>query len=107
MVGSPSLLKIEDSFLPEAMLDGSKVAGVKETVWFELSNETFPNFSCSGISLVLEAGVDLEGKLVNSNSVVLQSTVEASGGIGIVTDIERFSDLETLLRVTAFVKVRE
>ena len=41
--------------------------------------------------------------MVNSNSVVFQSTVEASGGIGIVTDIERFSDLERLLRVTAFV----
>ena len=35
--------------------------------------------------------------------MVLQSTVEASGGISIVTDIERFSDLERLLRVTAFV----
>ena len=35
--------------------------------------------------------------------MVFQSTVEASGGIGIVTDIERFSDLERLLRVTAFV----
>ena len=33
----------------------------------------------------------------------MQSPVEASGGISIVTDIERFSDLERLLRVTAFV----
>ena len=41
--------------------------------------------------------------MLNSNSVVLQSTVEASGGIGIVTDIEHFSGLERLLRVTAFV----
>ena len=41
--------------------------------------------------------------MVNSNSVVLQSTVEASGCIGIVTDIEHFSDLKRLLRVTAFV----
>ena len=63
-----------------------------------MNNETFPDFSFSESSLVLEAGVDLEEKLVNSNSVVLQSTVEASGGIGIVTDIERFSDLERLLR---------
>ena len=99
----PSLLKIEDSVWPEAMLDGFKVAGGKETVEFELNNETFPDFSSSGSSLILEAGVDLEEKLVNSNSVVLQSTVEASGGIGIVTHIELFSDLERLLRVTAFV----
>ena len=35
--------------------------------------------------------------------MVLQSTVEASGCIGIVTDIEHFSDLKRLLRVTAFV----
>ena len=40
---------------------------------------------------------------VNSHSVVLQSTVEASGGIGIMIDNERFSDMERLLRVTAFV----
>ena len=99
----PSLLKIEDSVWPEAMLDGFKVAGGKETVEFELNNETFPDFSSSGRSLVLEAGVDLEEKLVNKDSVVLQSTVEVSGSIGIVTDIERFSDLERLLRVTAFV----
>ena len=85
------------------MLDGSKVAGGKETVEFELNNETFPDFSCSGSSLVLEAGVDLEEKSVSSYSVVLQSTVEASGGIGIVIDIERFSDLERSLKVTAFV----
>ena len=99
----PSLLKIEDSVLPEAILDGFKVAGGKETVEFELNNETSNDFSCSGSSLVLEAGVDLEEKWVNNNSVVLQSTVGASGGIGIVIDIERFSDLERLLRVTAFV----
>ena len=97
----PSLLKIEDSVLPEAILDSSKVAGGKETVEFELNNETFPDFSCSGSSLVLEAGVDLEEKSVNNNSVVLQSTVGGSGGIGIV--ISDFSDLERLLRVTAFV----
>ena len=35
--------------------------------------------------------------------MVLQSTVETSSGIGIVTDIECFSDLERLLRLTAFV----
>ena len=81
------------------MLGGSKVAGGKETVEFELNNETFPDFSCSGSSLVLESGVDLEEKLVNSDSVVLQSTVESSDGIV----IERFGDLERLLRVTAFV----
>ena len=63
-----------------------------------MNNETFSDFSFSESSLVLEAGVDLEEKLVNSNSVVSQITVEASGGIGIVTDIERFSDLERLLR---------
>ena len=96
-------MKIEDSVWPEAILDGFKVAGGKETVEFEFNNETFPDFSSSGSSLVLEAGVGFEEELVNSNSVVLQSTVEASGGIGIVTDIERFSDLERLLRVTAFV----
>ena len=33
----PSLLKIKDSVLPEAMLDGSKVAGGKETIEFELN----------------------------------------------------------------------
>ena len=82
---------------------GFKVVDGKETVEFEQNNETFPNFSSFGSSLVLEAGVDLEEKLVNSNSVVLQNTVETSSGIGIVTDIERFSDLERLLRVTAFV----
>ena len=85
------------------MLDGSKVAGGKETVQFELNNETFPHFSCSRSLLVLKACVDLEEKLVNSNRVVLQNMMEASGGIGIVIDIERFSDLERLLRVTAFV----
>ena len=63
-----------------------------------MNNETFSDFSFSESSLVLEAGVDLEGKLVNSNSVVSQITVEASGGLGIVTDIEHFSDLERLLR---------
>ena len=47
--------------------------------------------------------VDLEEKSVNNKGVALQSTVEASGGIGIVIDIERFSDLERLLRLTAFV----
>ena len=78
-------MKIEDSVWPEAMFDGFKVAGGKETVEFELNNETFSDFSSSGSSLVLEPGVDLEENLVNSNSVVLQSTVEASGGIGIVT----------------------
>ena len=35
--------------------------------------------------------------------LVVPSTVGASGGIGIVIDIERFSDLERLLRVTALV----
>ena len=35
--------------------------------------------------------------------MVLQSTVEASGGIIIVIDIECFGDLERLLRVVAFV----
>ena len=35
--------------------------------------------------------------------MVLQNTVGVSGGIGIVIDIERFSDLERLLRVTALV----
>ena len=83
------------------MLDSSEVAGGKETVEFELNNETFPDFSCSRSSLVLEAGVDLEEKSVNNYSVVLQSTVGGSGGIGIV--ISDFSDLERLLRVTAFV----
>ena len=83
----PSLLEIEDSVLPEAMLDGSKVAGGKETVEFELNNETFPDFNCSGSSLVLEAGVDLEEKSVNNNGVVLQSTVGVSFGIGIASDI--------------------
>ena len=68
-----------------------------------MNNETFPDFSCCGSSLVLKADVDLVEKLVNNNSVVLQSTVGASGGIGIVIDIERFNDLERLLRVTAFV----
>ena len=34
--------------------------------------------------------------------MVLQSTVEAFGGIGIVIGIEHFSDLERLLRVAAF-----
>ena len=99
----PFLLKIEDSVLPEAMFDGSKVAGGNKTVEFELNNNTFPDFSCSGILLVLEAGVDLEKKSVNNNGVVLQNTVGASGTIGIVIDIERFSDLERLLRVTVFV----
>ena len=103
----PSLLEIEDSVLPEAMLDGSKVAGGKETVEFELNNETCPNFSCSGSSLILEVGVDLEEKLVKSNSVVLQSTAEASGSTGIVIDIERFSDLGRLLRVKKSVKKTE
>ena len=42
--------------------------------------------------LVLKAGVDLEEKLININSVVLQSAEEASGGIGIVINIERFGD---------------
>ena len=42
----PSLLKIEDSVLPEAMLDGSNVSGGNETVEFELNYETFPDFSC-------------------------------------------------------------
>ena len=96
----PSLLKIKDSVLPDV---GSKVAVGKETVEFELNNEAFPDFSCSRSSLVLKAGVDLEEKLVKSDSMVLQSTVEASGGIDIVIDIERFSDLERLLRVTVFV----
>ena len=50
--------------------------------------------------LVLEAGVNWE-ELVNK--VLLQSTVEAFSGIGIVFDIERFSNLERLLRVTAFI----
>ena len=53
--------------------------------------------------LVLEIGVDLEEKLVNSNCVVLQSTLEAPGGITIVIDIECFSELERLLRVSTFV----
>ena len=35
--------------------------------------------------------------------MVLQNTVGVSGGIGIVIDIERFIDLERLLRVTALV----
>ena len=98
---------VEDSVLPEAMLDSSKVAGGKETVEFELNNETCPNFSCSGSSLILEVDVDLEKKLVESNSVVLQSTAEASGSIGIVIDIERFSDLGRLLRVKKSVKKTE
>ena len=99
----PSLLKIEDSVWPEAMLDRSKVAGGKETVGFELNSDTFPSFSSSGSLLVLEDGVDLEEKLVNSNSVVLKSTVEAFGGIGVVIDIEPFSDLEKILKVSVFV----
>ena len=98
---------VEDSVLPEAMLDSSKVADGKETVEFELNNETCPNFSCSGSSLILEVGVDLEEKLVKSNSVVLQSTAEASGSTGIVIDIERFSDLGRLLRVKKSVKKTE
>ena len=44
-----------------------------------MNNETFLEFS-SGSSLVLEAGVDLKEKLVNSNSVILKSTVETSSG---------------------------
>ena len=83
-------------------MDGSKVAGGKKTVEFELNRETFPDFSCSGNSLGVEAGVDLEEKLINSNSVVLKSTVEASGGIGAVIDIERSSELEKLLKMKAF-----
>ena len=98
---------VEDSVLPEAMLDSSKVADGKETVEFELNNETCPNFSCSGSSLILEVGVDLEEKLVKSNSVVLQSTAEASGSIGIVIDNERFSDLARLMRVKKSVKKTE
>ena len=35
--------------------------------------------------------------------MISQSTVEVPGGIGIVSDIKRFRDLERLLRVTAFV----
>lgn len=35
--------------------------------------------------------------------MVFKSTVEASGGIGVVIDFERYSDLESLLRVTTFV----
>ena len=35
--------------------------------------------------------------------MVFKSTVEASGGIGVVIDVERYSDLESLLRVTTFV----
>ena len=62
-----------------------------------------PILVASGSLLVLEVGVDLEEKLVNSNCVVLQSTVEAPGDIGIVIDIECFSELERLLRVSAFV----
>ena len=85
------------------MLDDSKVASGKETGKFELNNDTLPDFSCSGSLLVLEASVDLEEKSVNSNSVISQSTVKVSGGIGIVSDIKRFRDLERLLRVTAFV----
>ena len=85
------------------MLDCSKVAGGKEIVELGLNSVTFPNFSCSGSSLDLEAGVDLEEKLVNSDSVVLKSTVEAFSGIGAMTDIDRFSDMKKLLRVTAFV----
>ena len=74
-----------------------------KNVQFELNNETFADFSCSGSSLVLEAGVDLEEKLVNSDRVILQSTAEASGSTGIVIYTERFCDLERLLKVTAFV----
>ena len=96
-------MKIENSIWPEAMLDCSKVAGGKEIVEFELNSVTFPNFSCSGNSLDLEGSVGLEEKLVNDNNVVLKSTVEASGGTGAMIDIERFSNLEKLLRVTAFV----
>ena len=42
-------------------------------------------------------------KLVNGNSVVFKNTVVAFSVIVVVIDIERFSDLERLLRVTAFV----
>lgn len=86
------------------MLDGSKVAGGKESVKFELNSETFSSFSCSGSSSELEPVLDLEEeKLVNGNSVVLKSAVEASGGVGHVTDMERLSNFESLLTVTAFV----
>ena len=95
----PSLLKIEDSVWPEAMLDGSNLLVVK-TVELELNNQTFPDFSYSGNSLGLEAGVDLEEKLVNSNSVVLRSTTEASIGIGAVTP---FSVLVIWKVIEAFV----
>ena len=57
---------------------------------------TFPDFSCSERSLSLETDVDLEEKLINSNSVILKSTVVASGGIGAVIDIESFNNLEKL-----------
>ena len=86
------------------MLDGYKVARGKESVEFELNSETFSDFSCSGSSWELEPVVDLEEeKLVNGNSVVLKSTVEASGGVGHVTNIERLSIFESLSTVTAFV----
>ena len=100
---SPSLLKIEDSVWLETILDGSKFAGGKETVEFGMNRETFPDFCCSGSSLGSEVGVDLEKKLVNGNSVVFKSTVVASSVIDAVIDIKRFSDLERLLRVMAFV----
>ena len=57
------LLSIEDSVWLEAMLDGSKVAGGKETVECELNNETFPDFCSFGNSLVLKVGNDLKEKL--------------------------------------------
>ena len=99
----PSLLKIEEIFWPEAMLDGTKFAGGNGTVGFELNSETFSDFSCSGSWLGSEVSAVLEEKLVNRNSVVLKSTVDTSGAIGAVIGIERFSYLERLLRVTAFV----
>ena len=64
-------MKILSERKPFGQLDSFKVAGGQGTVEFELDNETFHYLSCSGSSLVLEAGVDLEEKLVNSNSVVL------------------------------------
>ena len=64
-------MKILSDRKPFGQLDSFKVAGGKGTVEFELNNETFPNLTSSGSSLVLEADVDLEEKLVNSNSVVL------------------------------------
>ena len=89
----PSLLKIEDSVWPEAIVISSK-----EEMDFDLND-------VSG-SIGFRDGIDLEERLIDGKcdkSVVLNSAVESGVGIGEVIDIKRFSDLERLLRVTTYV----